>query len=372
MKQLLSLSTCSAVVLVTTLVAWPATSATSPSWNPRAAAAYLDGRQAWWMTWPTAARDHGTQCVSCHTALSYALARPVLRRQLGESDAPSAERQMLEHVTTRVRLWKDVEPYYPDQTRGLPKTSESRGSEAVFNALILAARDAGSGSALSDDARRAFDNLWALQFTAGDQKGGWAWLNFQNEPWEAPGSEYFGASLAAIAIGTAPGDYGATPAIQDRVRMLAAYLGRSVEKAHLLNRAMILWAASKIPGVLAPEQRRRIVDDLLGKQQSDGGWSTAALVGDWKRHDSTPQKTSSDGYATGLVAFALQQAGSTPDDPRIDRALTWLVQHQDRAMGLWTAPSLNKERDPATDIGKFMSDAATAYAVLALAPSTRR
>ncbi len=107
-------------------------------WNPRTAAAYLDGRQSWWMTWPNAARDHDTSCVSCHTALSYALARPALRQPLGEADASAPERKMLDNITRRVRLWREVEPFYPDQTRGLPKTSESRGTEAILNALILA------------------------------------------------------------------------------------------------------------------------------------------------------------------------------------------------------------------------------------------
>src|SRR6267142_4860987 len=174
--------------------------APSPSWNQQAAAAYLDGRAEWWLHWPNAARDHDTSCVSCHTAVPYALARPALRAVLGERDPAAPERRLLANVVTRVRLWKDVEPFYPDQTRGLPKTSESRGTEAVLNAVILASRDARAHS-LSDEARRAFDNLWALQLRSGDPSGSWAWLNFHYEPWEAENSAYHGAALAAVAVG---------------------------------------------------------------------------------------------------------------------------------------------------------------------------
>ena len=113
---------------------------------------------------------------------------------------------MLDDVIKRVSLWREVEPFYPDQTRGLPKTSESRGTESVLNALVLATRDAHVGQP-SDDARAAFDNMWALQFRSGDLSGGWAWLNFHNEPWEANDSPYFGAALAAIAVGREPGAY---------------------------------------------------------------------------------------------------------------------------------------------------------------------
>ncbi len=370
MKSLLAaaliLSACTAAGLLAA-TEQPA-AAPTPSWNSRAAAAYLDGRMGWWIGWPNAARDHDTSCVSCHTALPYALARPALRAALGEHESSAPERKMVENVVKRVKLWKDVEPFYPDQTRGLPKTSESRGTEAILNAVILATRDAESRTP-SDDLRQAFNNLWPLQFRAGDQKGAWAWLNFHNEPWEANGSPYYGAALAAVAIGTAPGGYASSPDIQEQLKLLRGYLQRGAETEHLFNRVMVLWASAKLPEVLTPGQRQAIIDAVAGKQQDDGGWSTSAL-GPWKRADGTALDVKSDGLATGLVMLALQQTGVSRADARVRKGLDWLVQHQDPATGMWSATSLNKLRDASSDIGKFMSDAATAYAVLALTQQT--
>lgn len=341
----------------------PPADATS-SWNQRKAAAYLDGRLDWWLRWPNAARDHDTACVSCHTAVPYALARPALQAMLGDRDLAAPERTLVANVLKRVRLWKEVEPFYPDQTRGLPKSSESRGTEAVLNALILATRDASAGT-LSDDGRQALNSMWALQFKVGDVKGAWAWLNFRYEPWESPASPYYGATLAAIASGSAPGGYSSEAELQDELKLLRDYLQQRFEAQSLHNRVMALWASTKLSEVLTDDQRRAIVAALLEKQQSDGGWSTSAL-GSFKRIDGTPLETTSDGYATGLVTFVLQQSGSSRANAPVARGLAWLVQHQDPASGGWTAASLNKERDPASDAGKFMSDAATAYAVLAL------
>src|SRR2546426_7128419 len=176
------------------------------SWDQRAAAAYLDRRAGWWMEWPKTARDHETFCVSCHTAVPYALSRPALRKALAE-EAPSViERRLLDNVTKRVRLWKEVAPFYSDADRGVHKTVESRGTESVLNALILSSNDAQNGQ-LSHDTRMALDNMWAEQQTTGNKKGAWLWLRFANEPWEADDSDYYGATLAAVAAGAAPADY---------------------------------------------------------------------------------------------------------------------------------------------------------------------
>jgi squalene-hopene/tetraprenyl-beta-curcumene cyclase len=337
---------------------------TISDWSPKAAAAYLDEREAWWSTWSTAARDHGTYCVSCHTVLPYAMARPALRGALSETEAPAPERSLIENVTKRVRLWNEVAPFYTDEARGVPKSAESRGTESILNAMVLVANDAAGGK-LSADSRLALANMWALQLKSGDARGAWDWLEFHNSPWEG-NSQYYGATVAALATGMAPGDYRSTPEIQANLKLLREYLVRESGAQVLIDRVMLLWASTKLPGLLTAAQQKAIVDEALAKQQPDGGFSLTQFVSGWKRHDDSPLETKSDGLATGLVTYALEQAGDARSKAQIARARAWLIANQDKSEGRWLAYSLNKQRDLSTDIGRFMSDAATAYAVLAL------
>lgn len=341
--------------------------AQTAQYDPAKAASYLDGRIEWWMGWKSAARDHETFCVSCHTSAPYAVGRSALHGVLAEKGPSADETKVLDNIRKRVRMWNDVAPFYPTTEKSPGKTPESRGTEAVLNALILSWTDRASGK-LTPDAKLALDNMWAEQLKDGDAKGAFGWLQFHNAPFEGD-SQYYGAALAAVAVAYAPGDYQSSPAIKENVQALEGYLSRERASQKLIDQLVVLWASSRLPGLLTDAQRKEIITATLAKQQADGGFSLSTLIGDWKRRDKSPLETSSDGYATGLATFAMEQAGVKPTEPAIMKSLGWLRQNQDAAEGRWAAWSLNKQRELNSDAGRFMSDAATAYAVMAIEAS---
>src|ERR1700679_2637434 len=88
------------------------------NWTPLAAAQYLDQREIWWQNWPRAQKDQGTICISCHTQLPYAMVRPVLERELGETGMNPAEKTMMDSVEKRVSRWFEMIPFYSDEKSG--------------------------------------------------------------------------------------------------------------------------------------------------------------------------------------------------------------------------------------------------------------
>ena len=328
------------------------------AWNPQLAAKYLDDRAAAWLAWPKSQQADGTTCVSCHTVFPYLSARAALRRKIS-GDAPSLDAQ-LAHVSKRVEHWHDGQPWYGFSEE---KTAESRATESVLSALALAIRDAESVEPrLRDDTKAALDAMWSTQHKDGPAAGSWPWLAFKLDPWESDGAEFWGATLAALAVGFAPQNYADQPEIAPQLAMLREYLNGHAQsdKPNLHHRAMLLLASRRGKGLLDGPSQEVVVRDLLAAQLSDGSWSMDAL-GNWKL-----KQPAGDAYATGLCAFVLWHVDNPPCRAAAKRGCQWLVAHQDPSSGAWPSKSVNKTRDPNSFVGQFMQDAATGFATLAL------
>ena len=343
-----------------------------PNWKPLEAARYLDARGKTWSEFAGASRGAETthtSCICCHTVVPIALARQVLRQKLNDASRSEFEGWFFKERALRVDAWAklDSPEYQLLYDSSDDKKRESRGTEAVLNALVLAFDDHYQGlKSPSAATKHAFTNLWELQVESGPHAGSWEWLNFGTEPWESKTARYHGAALAAIATGSCPDYYkrGADPVLDAKVKLLAKYLKENLAAQNVFNKIWCLWAAVLIDEILPTKDREQIIADLYSKQLPDGGWSLSSL-GNFTRKDGTQQDLSSDGYATGLILHVLQIAGVSKNEPPVAHGLAWLKANQ-KPGGEWRATSLNKKRDPESHTGKFMSDAATAFAVLAL------
>lgn len=315
-------------------------------WNPKLAAQYLDGRQKEWFAWKPAMSANGA-CVSCHTGMTYLLARPVLRRTLNESEPTSFEQGLMARLRSNV---------------GAKPKGALQEVETIFAALFLAGQD--RGGAPSADTRKAFEQLWALQSPDGPTAGAWRWYAADLDPWEHPGSSLYGAGLAALALGSAPGDLRSVG--DARAQALKSYLGQSLgPDKPLHDRLAVLWASSKLDTAITAAARTALIAEVLSNQAPDGGWAIDSL-GPWMAHADAPPRAGSSNYATAFTTYVLQQAGVPASNPALVRARAWLSGRQDPATGAWADVSMNKRRPAGSMESLFMQDAATAFAAMAL------
>lgn len=356
-------------------------SKTPPAWDRQAAAKYLDDRMDLWFVKARKLQtgEGKTSCVSCHITVPYVLARPALREATDVGQPTPQEAKLLDETLRR------VDTYEHHEALSASKHEESRGSEAVLNVLILASAQARQNDPLPGGAtRRALNELWAAQRA----DGAWNWLDTGMEPYESSDSVYYGAALAAIAVGTAAGyEESAGQDVWGGIRKLRSYLNANYPEQNLYNKAWALLASTRLTGLLSHEQAVALAADFQRKQNADGGWSLY-LLGPWRWSKASPPYkpkgspdvavlAKSDPYATGLITYVLRQAKLPVAQSSLERATAWLEANQreyqvdENHWKCWRTYSLNFDTEHGGEDGEpwrrmFMSDAATAFAAMAL------
>lgn len=303
------------------------------------AAAYLDARVARWLDSPPPVAN--IECaMSCHTTFPAVLAHAHLPAE-GTQNIARARARFEARLPSQS---PHAIPFYGDD--GDEKTVESHATEAVLAATALVLDDTSRGGALQPSTQEALERMWARQ----DDRGGWPWLDFGLEPWEH--EDAFGVAMAALAAGRAPAH--ATASHATEVDKLRDYTRRHLATATLHDRVAILWASSALPGLLSERQHKRIVTALRSKQHDDGGFALADLL------PSGAARPAADGYATALATLALCSSAEAREAAHAGRS--WLASHQ-QDDGSWVGTSAN---GPGTRAQRYMTDAATAFAILAL------
>ena len=145
--------------------------------SPQRAAKYLDIASLNW--------QKNRECVTCHTNMAYLMARPALEPSLGSSG------EVREFFETQVI----------HEFSGEPSSLRLGDFTPVVTSLALSFHDAQHQRELSEAAQKSLKAMWETQ----KNDGSWNWLKCGWAPMEI--DDHYGVTLAALAVGVAPGDY---------------------------------------------------------------------------------------------------------------------------------------------------------------------
>jgi squalene-hopene/tetraprenyl-beta-curcumene cyclase len=272
-----------------------------------AAAVYLDKIGRFWMA---------DSCGTCHANYTYLMTRPLLWET---PDSAIAEtRRFLE---ARLEIGRRALA----NRRNTPEFFFD--SESVGIAFALATHDAQTTGRLRDSTRQALDQMWQFQLKQGVRAGTWSCGCGEFPPAEL--DRYYVATLGMLAASLAPEGYASSPQARDGMTRIRRFFSVN-QPPHLHHRAMLLWASTRVDGLMTTAEQQAVVRDLLARQQPEGGWSLQGLL------RPLPTGAVSDGYGTGFVVWVLRQAGVPANRPEIVRGINWLKQNQQTSGGWFT------------------------------------
>ncbi len=294
------------------------------------------------------------KCVSCHTNGWGLAAQPAL--------APGSHEVAVGRAFAQEYLMKYLEG------RAQPSGQHGSTEGMVATAAFLAMSDARTGLGLHAVTRQGLDHAWELL----DDSGTWEdWLQCNWPPFESDAE--FGPSLMLVALGELNGVTRIANQDRSNAKKLVAYL-RAKPPVSLHAKAMRLWASKFWPDLLRAEEAVQWRGELLEAQAADGGWSMASLSGPaWKRDGGKEQTKTSEAYPTAFATYVLQRTevadsamqGAEDISTPIEKGRLWLRSNQ-RENGEWFT------RSPRRDGKHYISRAASAFALMALAEGRER
>ncbi len=242
--------------------------------------------------------------------------------------------------------------------------SGTHPAQAIYIAAGLAEWDAHVTNKLSPETEEALKFMFRLQGKSGTWGSLDCWPPFES-------SAYHLATVAAMAASTAPGwlEGVEDENLKTGVEKLKQYL-RTTTPPHDYGKVLLLWASTRMEGLIDNKKKQELIELVWKHQRQDGGWSIRTFSEPEKwgkgnraaklRSEPQFQNPHSDGHQTGLAVIVLRDAGIAADDPRIQKAVSWLKTNQ-RQSGRWWTRSLN------TDKYHFITYSGTIYPLSALA-----